>query len=403
MTLSSRTRWLIFGVVVVLCAVLLMLRPGQSALLFWALFVVSLAVGVAAIRRQSLVLLDRDAPAWLRATQIVLLIAALVVMTVCQLILARDIALMRSESLFVVFSLCGIAIGVFSVQKATPLIEAVDTAALPRLAQVVRVRVRWRWLAGSFVLAIYAALRTAASPEGVHFFEMLAVWLLSMVAFWQAVRPDGPAPRRDRRELALLVGLFVAALLLRGLFLEQIPDFLDQDEARFSSNGAYLRSVNLFVSPFTPGEHTHPNLNYLLIGVSSSIFGNTLTGTRVPSVIFGAFSIPALYLLGKELLGWQGGLAAALFALAWPFHVMFSRFALNQSGDALFVLLPCLFLLRGLRRASVVDYVLCGFSIGAAQLFYHGGRIIPFVLLCFLAYLALRSGRQLVKQWRLLA
>ncbi len=345
----------------------------------------------------------RPHAAWQQWQRVLLLVGGLVLMFLGQFQVFTDpndrptsgayILILLGLILFFM-ALNGIALG------------AAPTFVVPE--QVQRLHIRWRWMAGSFGLAAFAAWRSIVKPQEGYLGEYLLIWGMAMFCFVIAVWPREEEPRQrddaplQRWEYGLLVALFLGAFLLRGLYLDKVPPLLDQDEALFAGEGATIRQENFLVTPFEPGMHSHPRLYQALIGVSTALFGQTLPGARMPSAILGALCIPALYLLGREMGGWRMGLVASMFALPWAFHVQFSRLSMNQPGDPLFATLSFYFLLRGLRRGAAADYALSGIMLGIAQLFYHGGRLAVPVMLAYLVWLWLRERPLIARQWRLI-
>jgi len=262
--------------------------------------------------------------------------------------------------------------------------------------QPTRLLIRWKWCIIALVLALLLSWR---SLQIVSFVECMILWLASMLALARAFDVRLAALPRD--ELLIFAALFASALLLRAIDLNHTPYLLDQDEGIFALDGVAIQQGGFQINPFAPGAQSHPNLYQAWIGLSLQLFGQTVGAARLPSALVGALGVPAVYLLGKELFGRSVGLASALFMLVWPFHVQFSRLALNQPADPLFGTLAFLFLLRGLRgRAS--NFVLCGICLGLAQLFYLGGRLLPFVMLAYLVWIGLRERPLIAARWRAL-
>lgn len=261
------------------------------------------------------------------------------------------------------------------------------------------------WLMMSLGLSMFTAWRSTLKPPQAYFGEHLLVWILSMLALVMAIRTENNSHQEanadplHRRDYLLLLALLAAGLLMHIVGLNSTPYLLDQDEAIFAMDGVHVRQVNFLVSPFEPGSQSHPYLYQAAIGLSTGMFGQTLAAARLPSAILGALGIPALYLLGRELLGWPGGLISALFMLTWPLHVHFSRLTLNQTADPLFATLSFYFLLRAL-RGKPGNYVLSGIFMGIAQLFYLGGRLVPLVMVGYLCFLWLRQRPLITRQWR---
>lgn len=266
--------------------------------------------------------------------------------------------------------------------------------------------IRWRWMALSIGLIMFTAWRGAHEPPVTYVWEQLLTWILGLIAFIQAVKPIPFGTRQaDKQPIAhwewwLIAALLIAAFLMRFVNLETVPRLLDQDEAMFPEEGAAWLKLNFFTSPFAPGVHSWVRLYQVLIGFAVGIFGPTVTAARLWTTIFSTLTVIFVYLLGRELGGWRLGLASALFMVAWSFHVQFGRLALNQAGDPLFAVMAFYLLMRGLRRGSTVDFALSGMAFGMTQIFYIGGRAIPFALLGFLAWLWLRERPILMRQWR---
>jgi hypothetical protein len=115
--------------------------------------------------------------------------------------------------------------------------------------------------------------------------------------------------------------------------------------------------------------------------------GQTLTGLRLASVIFGTLTIPAVYLLGKEMFERRIGLVAALLLATFPPHIHFSRLGLNNIADPLFGTLALAFLARALRDRRQGDFAWAGAMLGLTQYFYEGGRVVyPVVIGAWLAF-----------------
>lgn len=69
----------------------------------------------------------------------------------------------------------------------------------------------------------------------------------------------------------------------------------------------------------------HPPLYYLLLHFWIALTGNTAYEVRLLSALFGAATIPVIYLIGRRLSGPVVGLAAAVFLAFSPFNVYYSQ------------------------------------------------------------------------------
>lgn len=295
--------------------------------------------------------------------------------------------------LMVGLALCLIGLTRTRTELTTPL-EA--PTVLPKF------RLKRHWLIFAIAAFAFTLLRNL---NNAAFWEQFGTWLLGIVALIIACRSDPvPDPHRLRRtEWPLLLALFAAALLVRGVNIGGQPPWLDQDEAIFAFDGAQLWQQGFTESLFRQGIHEHPRLYNSLIALSVGLLGNTLPAARLPSVLLSALTIPGVYLLGRELGGQRLGLIAALFCIGWAFLVHFGRLAMNQPADPLYTVYAFYFFLRGLRLGTPVNFAMCGILLGVAQLFYLGGLSAVATLIAFAGWLLLRHPRLIVGQWRNIA
>ena len=210
----------------------------------------------------------------------------------------------------------------------------------------------------------------------------------------------------------LLVTLIIA-FILRFVHLGQIPEGFTADEA---SQGYAAYSLlqtgqdewgsSYPVSSFRAfGDYRAPLQTYLMIP-SIAIFGLNEFSVRLPSAIFGLLAILAVFLLANELfpgkrwkvlgLELSVGHLAAIFLTVSPWHIQFSRTALEANLGSLLFPLGLYLLLRGLRdrpRLLLFSALVLGlnlYSYLAAKLF------VPL----FLAAFILLRRKELLKLFR---
>ncbi len=149
------------------------------------------------------------------------------------------------------------------------------------------------------------------------------------------------------------------------------------DETHFAQAVIHLwenpsQQLLTHISPIAAFTHIYPYFQHLSI----QIFGASLGGLRMASVIIGTLTIPALYMLGSALFSRKVGLLAALLLAVFPPHIHFSRLALNNIADPLFGVLALWLVVRALQRRSASDWLLAGVTLGLTQYFYEGGRLL---------------------------
>jgi 4-amino-4-deoxy-L-arabinose transferase-like glycosyltransferase len=252
------------------------------------------------------------------------------------------------------------------------------------------------------------ALLTAAGVVSVVAFQaeanpahrpalVLGLWFASLVTFLAGaawIRPDETQRRAkvpfSRIEVIALLVLVGAALLVRTIALDRIPENFSGDEGEM---GRVAREIlaGHWNDMFTTGWLGHPTLWFYLQALSLKTFGDGVLGLRILTALVGVATVAALYFFARRLYGhWTAVIAAVLLAV-YHFHVHYSRMGLNNATDALFALVGFGLLLAGWQTRSPLALGAAGVSLGVAQSFYFGSRLSVVVLVGFLAHQLLVS------------
>jgi 4-amino-4-deoxy-L-arabinose transferase-like glycosyltransferase len=174
----------------------------------------------------------------------------------------------------------------------------------------------------------------------------------------------------------------------------------------------------------------HPTLFHYLQAFGLWLFGESITSLRVLSAIFGALCAPFLYAIGRVGWGRVAGFTAGWLLAVSHLHIQYSRIALNNIENVLLVivliwLLALAYEANAARRGcaaldvnpdadvdadvdSDVDladtkqtpplvqkepalllFIVIGLTIGLAQYFYYGSRLMPVL-----------AGVSLIVLWR---
>jgi 4-amino-4-deoxy-L-arabinose transferase-like glycosyltransferase len=271
---------------------------------------------------------------------------------------------------------------------------------LPRLdiaTTTTTVPIRWRVVAlGALSLLMLAIINGHGLPR-VHYTLQLILLVVGILLVVRGMSADWCWPRLERREWLALAAVTLLALGLRLWVLEDgIHRFVDEIPFANAVTRLWSTPDTLILLPFNNVASFTWLYPYLQAG-SVALFGPTLTGLRVVSVLFGTLTIPALYFLARTLFGRGVAILAALVLVAFPPHLHFSRLALNNIAEPLFGTLALAFTARGLQSNRRSDFVVAGAALGLTQYFYEGGRLLfpPLVLLWF--FLCWLAGRR----WRL--
>ena len=171
---------------------------------------------------------------------------------------------------------------------------------------------------------------------------------------------------------AWLAGLVAFAALLRAfalnqqLWFDEIVTLLDSAHEPISRIATTYNSQN---------QHM---LYSILAHCSVRLFGEQPWALRLPAVLFGVASIPALYFFARLVTtNREALLASALMAINYQ-HVWFSQDARGYTGMVFWALLASMFFIRGASDGKTRDWVLYGI---AAALGIYTHLMMAFVVI----------------------
>lgn len=237
--------------------------------------------------------------------------------------------------------------------------------------------------------------RLAAGDKLLAFQPIVAVlaWLLAITAAVAgAYRPSPEAGRANRKAVLIAGILFLAAFLVRAVALDEFPSTLSGDEASAGLVAAQFRrggADNLLGL----GWFSFPAFYFAMQSVGLWLLGQTAVAIRLSSAVAGALTVVGVYWLARSLFGRLTGLLAAISLLAAHFHVHFSRIALQNIWDGLFLVWALWGLWHGWKSGRRSSFVVAGVALGLGQYFYVSMRVVPLLFLVWagVAYLARRE------------
>jgi mannosyltransferase len=145
-----------------------------------------------------------------------------------------------------------------------------------------------------------------------------------------------------------------------------------------------LRIISLpfrqFLRTTIGGEHGNMTLYYFLMRAWIHVLGDSEAALRIPSVIFGVLTIPAVFLLGSRLFNNATGATASLLLSVHAFHVQWSREARAYSLLMFLLVLAAYLLVRALESGRTRYWI--AFAVTSAMTVYAHLFAI-FVLLAF--------------------
>ena len=243
---------------------------------------------------------------------------------------------------------------------------------------------------GSAVLLILASI-SLRNPTGVAL--TLLLWGAGVALPLTLIPPAEP----DRRGMARwaivsIVGLLIAATLIRTWRLDAVPAYVHGDAAVVALESISVRESphrRFFAAPDTPqledsfGWYGLPNSTFYLQGIGLDLFGQDLIGARAGSVIYGMASLAGHAVLAWSLFGPQTAVLSLIPLTAYHWHLFLSRSGHAYVQATFFATWSLALLALGLRRRSSRSLYLCGVLAGLSMLSVFAARIVPVILATF--------------------
>ena len=191
--------------------------------------------------------------------------------------------------------------------------------------------------------------------------------------------------RNNWLEISAFVFILILAIFLRTYRLDAIPPGIYVDETNGANDALRVIEGN-GASPFATGWYETPNGYIYYMGAIIKLFGATWISLKIISLIPAILTIPAVYLLARQLFGPVTGLCAMLFMSVSRWHLSMSRWGWNETAPPLFQVLAFFFLLRGLRDRRALDYTISGLLAGLSVYTYLSARLAILTLILYIIY-----------------
>jgi hypothetical protein len=177
-----------------------------------------------------------------------------------------------------------------------------------------------------------------------------------------------------------LLAAFSLSAFFRFSQLEMIPGEMFSDHAEKLIDVSDVLDGNFWV--FFPRNTGREAIQMYLTAAVSIVFGTGLSfmSLKIGTTLAGFFTLPYIYLLGKEIGNrWIGFFAVILAGIAyWPNVI--SRVGLRFPLYPLFAAPTLYYFIRGLRNSNRNDFILAGIALGLSLHGYSPARFLPFVL-----------------------
>lgn len=258
------------------------------------------------------------------------------------------------------------------------------------------------WLiAPAFLATALAADRTLNAARGPVGWNVGIPWLVGLglfaLAAWWSTFGEWSRATLGGRHLADLrpsfrawgpwAGMVAIAALPRFLWLDRFPTVIDADEGRYMLAAAEART-GAMVNPFSTGWFGVPNLYPAVQGWLTNVVGTDVAGHRMLGAMIGTIGVLATWRFGRLVVGPWPAMVGAVLLATLPFHLFFSRSALNHIADPTTLVLALLFLWRSVDTGRRGPAFVSGVMVGLGWYGYWGARIFPVIIVLLLAIAA---------------
>jgi 4-amino-4-deoxy-L-arabinose transferase-like glycosyltransferase len=197
-------------------------------------------------------------------------------------------------------------------------------------------------------------------------------------------RPRIPPPTHaDATDGRCAWWLAAVTTLALGLRLFRVDSDLWLDEISPLFFYGHLNPLEVIATYLRSNNHL---LNTLLVNLCVSLFGEDEWVVRLPAVLVGTATVPALYWVGRLALTPSAALGAALLLAVSYHHIFFSQNARGYAGYMLFAIIGARWLAHGLASDRNRDWALyvaslfLGFAMHLLTAFVAAGGVLTGLL-----------------------
>lgn len=251
----------------------------------------------------------------------------------------------------------------------------------------------WRFVV--LIVALLAAV-VAFAEFGGNTFRPLGViaWGVSVIAFVIALgaHPLRLHLRLSRREWLVLAVVLLIGAVFRFYQLDLNPREMNSDHAEklLDVHDVLRGKAPIFFERNTGREPFQFYWTVALIHLSRLLpvplaLAPDFMALKVGTAIWGMLSLPAVYGLARTLFGARTAAFAALFAAVMSWGVLAQRFGLRAGIHTTMAAWVLFWLVRAVQTNGRNAFLALGFSLGVALLGYIPARVLPLVVLLFIA------------------
>lgn len=221
-------------------------------------------------------------------------------------------------------------------------------------------------------------------------------WLTALVLFVLALWEGSPLDtvrkmrvvlaRQSRWTMLALAGIFLLGIFFYFYRLDAVPAEMTSDHAEkiLDTYDVLNGERPIFFERNTGREPLQFYLNALVVALG--IAPLDMLALKVVGALAGVLTIPAVFLLAREMFDDDVGLLAAFFFAVSIFPLAIARVGLRYPLAPLFVAWTCFFLYRALRVKSRNDFLLAGLMLGVGLNGYSPFRVMLLLVVVWSAF-----------------
>ena len=276
---------------------------------------------------------------------------------------------------------------------------------IPEEGEAGIITVRYVLFGIGIVFGVFAFLFFLANQFN---FVNVSLWVTSLILIWMALwTPENwweksiTAWKRFWEDgiritpwSLLLAGTFLLAGFYRFFLLNQVPPEMFSDHAEKLIDVTEVLKGQFFI--FFPWNTGREAFQMYLTAAVIKVFGTGVSflSLKLGTCLAGLFTLPFIYLLGKEIKSKEVGLLAMFFSgiAYWPNVI--SRVALRFALFPAFAAPTLYFLIRGLKRKRWNDFLYAGLTLGIGLHGYSPFRIVPIAVVIILLIYYLHTSKE---------
>ncbi len=205
------------------------------------------------------------------------------------------------------------------------------------------------------------------------------IMLLSWMLYSKSLLPF---LRKYLLDISLVLSLFLIAFTIYAYKVDVVTPGVQGDEITIARAAEQVFSSSEY-APFVDTNYGHPTPLLYFTGLSIKLLGKTLFAIRLHSILFGALSVAAFYILLRLFFKKTLSVVTALMMLSCYPLVAVSRLAYEITPSLFFQILTLILLYAAWKTKNIRYYAAVGLSLGGGLYTYIGFRTFALIIVGF--------------------